>query len=257
MILQIKKQAAAALVAGVFAAVSNFAIAADVRIGTEGAYPPWNFIDDSGKLAGFEIDLGNALCEKAGVSCEFVQNEWDSIIPNLLAGNYDVIMAGMSITDERRETIDFSEEYFPSSPSMFAAAAGAELDFDNLSGVKIGAQGATIQADHLEAAMAEGNTLLTYETPDQSVADLMAGNIDLLFADGDYLIPVVDGSGGKLEFTGPKVSLGGGVGMGMRKDATELQEKMAAALVELKADGTLDKLIKESFEKVETNYAGN
>ena len=185
MILPIKKQTAAAIVAGVFAAVTNFAYAADVRIGTEGAYPPWNFIDDSGKLAGFEIDLGNALCEKAGVSCEFVQNEWDSIIPNLVAGNYDVIMAGMSITEERRETIDFSEEYFPPSPSLFAAAAGAELDFDNLKGVKIGAQGATIQAAHLEEAMADGNTLLTYETPDQSVADLMAGNIDLLFADGD------------------------------------------------------------------------
>lgn len=256
MILPIKKQTAAAIVAGVFAAVTNFAYAADVRIGTEGAYPPWNFIDDSGKLAGFEIDLGNALCEKAGVSCEFVQNEWDSIIPNLVAGNYDVIMAGMSITEERRETIDFSEEYFPPSPSLFAAAAGAELDFDNLKGVKIGAQGATIQAAHLEEAMADGNTLLTYETPDQSVADLMAGNIDLLFADGDYLIPVVDGSGGKLQFSGPEISIGGGVGMGMRKDATELQEKMAAALEALKADGTVDRLIKESFDK-ETNYAGN
>lgn len=232
------------------------ASAADVRIGTEGAYPPWNYIDDDGKLAGYEIDLGNALCEKAGVSCEFVQNEWDSIIPNLVAGNYDVIMAGMSITDERKQTIDFSDEYFPPEPSQFAAAKGANLDFDNLKGVKIGAQGATIQAGYLEDKMAEGNTILTYETPDQSVADLMAGNIDILFADGDFLSPVIEGSGGMLEFTGPGVSLGGGVGMGMRKDSKELQEKMAAALAELKADGTVDRLIKESFDK-ETNYAGN
>ena len=230
--------------------------AADVRIGTEGAYPPWNFIDDSGKLAGFEIDLGNAICEKAGVTCEFVQNEWDSIIPNLLVGNYDVIMAGMSITDERKQTIDFSEDYFPPDPSRYAAAADSDFDFAKLTGVKIGAQGATIQADYLENELNDGNTLLTYETPDQSVADLMAGNIDLLLADGEYLSPVVEGSAGKLALVGPGVELGGGVGIGMRKDDKDLQTKLTAALDELKADGTLDKLILKSFER-ETNYAGN
>ena len=230
--------------------------AADVRIGTEGAYPPWNFIDDSGKLAGFEIDLGNAMCEKAGITCEFVQNEWDSIIPNLLAGNYDVIMAGMSITDERKQTIDFSEDYFPPDPSRYAAAADSDFDFDKLTGVKIGSQGATIQADYLEKELNDGNTLLTYETPDQSVADLMAGNIDLLLADGEFLNPVVEGSAGKLALVGPGVELGGGVGIGMRKDDKDLQAKLTAALDELKADGTLDKLILKSFER-ETNYAGN
>ncbi len=239
------------LVAGVLV---QSAFAADVRIGTEGAYPPWNFVDDSGKLAGFEIDLGNAMCEKAGISCEFVQNEWDSIIPNLLAGNYDIIMAGMSITEERMQTIDFSSDYFPPDPSRYAAAADSDFDFGNLKGVKIGAQGATIQADYLEANFKDGNTLLTYETPDQSVADLMAGNIDILLADGEFLNPVVEGSAGKLALVGPGVEIGGGVGIGMRKDDKELQEKLSAALAALKADGTVDKLIKASFDK-ETNYA--
>lgn len=228
--------------------------AADVRIGTEGAYAPWNFLDDDGKVAGFEIELGNELCKRAGVSCEWVVNEWDSIIPNLIAGNYDVIMAGMSITEERMETIDFSEEYVPSDPAIYVAAKGAEFDFDNLQGVKIGAQGATIQSAYLEETYKEGNTILTFETADQSVADLMAGNIDLLFADGDFLRPVVEGSGGALEVTGPGVVLGGGVGMGMRKDDAELQKKMGDALVAVKADGTLDGLIKEFFDK-ETNFA--
>lgn len=228
--------------------------AADVRIGTEGAYPPWNFVGDDGNLAGFEIDLGNALCENAGVSCEWVVNEWDSIIPNLVAGNYDVIMAGMSITDERRETIDFSEEYYPPTPSRYAASKGAGVDFDNLKGLKIGAQGATIQAAYLEETLGADNTILTFETPDQSVADLAAGNIDLLLADGDYLGPVVEGSGGAMELVGPGVSIGGGVGMGMRKDSGDLQAKMAGALEALKADGTLDKLIKEYFDQ-DTSYA--
>ena len=148
----------------------------------------------------------------------------------------------------------FSSDYFPPDPSRYAAAAGSDFDFANLSGVKIGAQGATIQADYLEANFKDGNTLLSYETPDQSVADLMAGNIDILLADGEFLSPVVDGSAGKLAFVGPGVEIGGGVGIGMRKDDKELQEKLAAALEELKADGTVDKLIKASFDK-ETNYA--
>lgn len=224
------------------------ASAADVRIGTEGAYAPWNFMDDDGKVAGYEIELGNALCAEAGVTCEWVINEWDSIIPNLLAGNYDVIMAGMSVTEERQQTIDFSDDYYPPDPSRYVGMADKTLDFDNLQGVKIGAQGATIQAGYLEENLAEGNTILTYETPDQSVADLMAGNIDLLLADDSFLKPVVEGSNGALAYVGPEVAIGGGVAMGMRKDDGELQEKMAAALETLKANGTVDKLIAEFFE---------
>ena len=104
--------AAAALIA-----LTGAASAQTVRLGTEGAYAPWNFLDDAGKVAGYEIDLGNELCSRAGLTCEWVVNEWDSIIPNLQAGNYDAIMAGMSITDERKETIDFSDNYFPPDPS--------------------------------------------------------------------------------------------------------------------------------------------
>lgn len=236
----------ATLGAMMFASASQ---AADVRIGTEGAYAPWNFMDDSGKVAGFEIELGNELCKRAGVTCEWVVNEWDSIIPNLVAGNYDVIMAGMSITDERMETINFSADYFPPDPTRYLAAADAEFDFDDLKGVKIGSQGATIQAAYLEENHKEGNTLLTFETADQSVADLMAGNIDLLFADGGFLDPVVKGSEGAVAYTGPEVMIGGGVGMGMRKDDADLAAKMSDALASVKADGTLDKLIMEFFEK--------
>ncbi len=227
---------------------ASAAIAADVRIGTEGAYAPWNFLNDSGDLAGYEIELGNEMCERAGVSCEFVINEWDSIIPNLIAGNYDMIMAGMSVTDERMETIDFSSQYYPPDPSKYAAAASFDGDFDNLKGLKIGAQGATIQAAYVEQNLADGNTILTYETPDQSVADLVAGNIDLLLADNSFLAPVVEGSGGAIAFVGPDVSIGGGVAIGMRKGEAELAAKMNTALEEMKKDGTVDALIKEFFD---------
>lgn len=231
------------------ALLSASAMAADVRIATEGAYAPWNFMDDSGNVAGFEIELGNEMCARAGVECEWVVNEWDSIIPNLVAGNYDVIMAGMSVTDERKETIMFGDEYTPADPSSFVAASSAGVDMSNASGLKIGAQGATIQAAYLEANLADGNDILTYESADQSVADLAAGNIDVLLADTSFLEPVVSGSGGALAFVGDKVSIGGGVAPGYRQDAGELAEQMNAALAEIKEDGTLSKLLIEFFEK--------
>jgi polar amino acid transport system substrate-binding protein len=88
-----------------------------IRMGTEGAYEPYNFINDNGEVDGFEIELGNELCARAELTCEWVTNDWDSIIPNLVSGNYDTIMAGMSITAERDEVIDFSQDYYPPTAS--------------------------------------------------------------------------------------------------------------------------------------------
>jgi len=219
-----------------------------IRFGTEGAYAPYNYVDDSGKLAGYEIDLGNALCKQAGLTCEWVVNEWDSIIPNLIAGNYDGIMAGMSVTDERKKTINFSDEYYPVALSLYAAAAGNKIDLAALKGKKIGVQGATIQAGFAEKNYAANNTILSFETFDQSVADLMAGNIDILLADGDPLIPVVEGSKGALVFLGDGVRIGGGNAIGLRKKDVELAKTLNSALAALKKDGTVDKLIKKYFD---------
>jgi len=219
-----------------------------IRIGTEGAYAPYNYVDDNGKLAGYEIDLGNALCTEAGLDCKFVVNEWDSIIPNLIAGNYDAIMAGMSITDERKKTISFSEEYYPSEPSLYAAASGDKFDFSNLKGKKIGVQGATIQSAYAEKMHGANNTIMAFKTFDQSVADLMAGNIDLLLADGDPLKPVIEASKGSLAFAGDGVRIGGGVGIGLRQKDSKLAKQLNAALAALKSNGTVDKLIKKYFK---------
>ncbi len=232
------------------ALVSTSVLADKVRIASEGAYAPWNYMDDSGKLAGFEIDLGNELCARAKLECEFVANEWDTIIPNLVAGNYDAIMAGMSITDERKESIDFSDEYFPADPSLFAVSKSTgALDVMNIKGLKIGVQGATIQAAYAEEHYGAANDILSYETGDQSVADLMAGNVDAVLADGSFLEPVVEGSNGMIVFSGDGITIGGGVGIGMRKGSNDLAAKMKAALDSVKADGMLDKLIMEYFKK--------
>ncbi|WP_248306423.1 transporter substrate-binding domain-containing protein [Devosia oryzisoli] len=219
-----------------------------VRIATEGAYAPWNFLADDGKPAGYEIDLGNAICAKAELSCEWVVNDWDSIIPNLLAGNYDAIMAGMSITEERLQTINFSDEYFPADPSRYIAPTGSSVDFDNLKDVRIGVQGGTIQASYAEQNLAADNTIVSFTTADQAVADLAAGNLDVIFADGAYVDPIVAASSGSIDYAGPEVNIGEGMGVGLRKDDTELKGKLDAALQALKADGTVDKLIAQWFD---------
>lgn len=235
------------LAAAAVLALTGAASAQTVRLGTEGAYAPWNFLDDSGSVAGFEIDLGNELCARAELTCEWVVNEWDSIIPNLQAGNYDAIMAGMSITEERQQTIDFSDNYFPPDPSAYVAAAGAGLDLENPSGLKIGAQGATIQHAYVEENFADGNTIQAYETADQAMADLLAGNLDAILADSAYLEPIVEGNSA-IEFTGPEVLIGGGVGIGLRKADDELEQKLNDAITSVKEDGTLDELIAKWFE---------
>ncbi len=241
------------IAAAALAALTVGAQAADtIRIGTEGAYAPWNYVDDNGKIAGFEIELGNTLCEKAGLTCEWVQNEWDTIIPNLIAGNYDVIMAGMSITDERMQTIDFSDNYYPPDPSKYVTSAGADIDFDAMSGLKIGVQGATIQAAYAQENFSANNTVVSFETADQSIADLSAGNVDVVLADGGYLDPIVSASNGALMFAGPDVMIGGGVGAGLRKDDDELQAKLDEAIASMKQDGSLNALIVDWFDPPNT-----
>ena len=117
-----------------------------VRMGTEGAYPPYNFINDEGEVDGFERELGDELCRRADLECVWVTNEWDSIIPNLLEDKYDTILAGMSITDERDELIDFTQPYSPPTPSVYMALAGAGNEA--VDGT-VAAQVATIHADYL------------------------------------------------------------------------------------------------------------
>jgi polar amino acid transport system substrate-binding protein len=219
-----------------------------VRIATEGAYAPWNFLNDAGQPAGFEIDLGNAICVQANLTCEWIINDWDSIIPNLLAGNYDVIMAGMSITEERLATIDFTQNYFPPDPSKYVAPAGSTLDFAALSGARIGVQGGTMQAGYADENLSANNTVIAFATADQAMADLAAGNLDTILADGAYLEPIVTASGGGLEFYGDDVMIGDGVGAGVRKDDPALKATLNDALTALKKDGTVDKLIAQWFE---------
>ena len=227
---------------------TSSAFAETVRMGTEGAYAPYNFVNDNGEIDGFERELGDKLCEIAELECTWVKNDWDTIIPNLVSGNYDVIIAGMSITAERDETIDFSQEYFPPDPSAYLALAGSKDEAAN--GI-VAAQTATIQASYVTES---GATLVEFATPDETIAAVKNGEADAVLADHAFLKPIVDESGGDLMFLESNVQIGGGVGMGFRESDTELKASFDAAIDAVKKDGTLNELIAKWFDGKKTNY---
>lgn len=230
-----KKLMMSAVIWGITAGLSLAGSHSVIRMGTEGAYPPWNFVDDNGEVAGFERELGDELCKRAELNCEWVLNDWDSIIPNLVSGNYDTIIAGMSITDDRKEKIDFTTNYTQPDPSSYLAAS---KDANWSTGV-IAAQSNTIQASYI-AEM--GATLVEFATPEETIAAVRNGEADAVLADDSYLRPIAAEEPG-LMFVGNRPLIGGGVGIGIRKSDSELRNKFTAAIESMKADGTLNALI--------------
>ncbi|WP_120635071.1 transporter substrate-binding domain-containing protein [Ruegeria sp. EL01] len=228
------------LTTAALALTAGMAMADTVRMGTEGAYPPYNFINDAGEIDGFERELGDELCKRAELDCEWVKNDWDSIIPNLVSGNYDTIAAGMSITDERDEVIDFTQDYFPPTASAYVATSDAA----DVTGGVVAAQTSTIQAGHVAES---GATLVEFATPEETIAAVRNGEADAAFADKDYLVPIVEESGGELVVIGEDVPLGDGVGLGVRESDGELRDKFDAAITSMKEDGSLNTMIIKWF----------
>ncbi|MEO0358770.1 MAG: transporter substrate-binding domain-containing protein [Pseudomonadota bacterium] len=226
--------AALALTAGMTFAASH---GETIRMGTEGAYAPYNFLDDNGEVAGFERELGDELCARAELTCEWVTNEWDSIIPNLVSGNYDTIMAGMSITAERDEVIDFTQGYTQPDPSVYLAMS----DGVDLAGGVIAAQTSTIQAAFIASS---GATLVEFATPEETIAAVKNGEADAVLADKSFLEPIA-AEDGDLMMLAQQELIGGGVGMGVRESDGELRMKFDAAITSMKEDGTLNALIEK------------
>jgi len=209
-----------------------------IRLGTEGAYAPYNFLNDDGEVDGFERELGDELCKRAELKCEWVTNDWDSIIPNLVSGNYDAIIAGMSVTDERKKVIDFFENYTQPDPSVYLVA----MDDVDVETAVIAAQSGTIQASHI--ADMEGATLLEFATPEETVAAVRNGEADAVLADKAFLAPLAEAES-ELSLMEQDVLIGGGIGMGLRQSDTELRDMFTAAIQSMKEDGSLNVLIEK------------
>ena len=226
------------------------AIAADkLRIGTEGAYPPFNLIDASGKVVGFDVDIANALCAKMKAECEVVTSDWDGIIPALNASKFDFIVASMSITEERKQAVDFTDPYY-TNKLQFIGPKGTEFKTDkaSLKGKVIGAQRATIAGTWLEDNMDGVVDINLYDTQENAYLDLTSGRVDALLADKyanyDWL---KSPAGQAYEFKGEPVNDDDKVGIALRKGDNELRAKLNLALKEIVEDGTYKKINDKYF----------
>src|SRR6516225_3480689 len=247
-----------------------------VVIGMEGAYEPWNLTDSSGKIVGFEVDLANDVCKRAGVECKVIAQDWDGMIPGLKAGKFDVIMDGMAITDERKKEIDFSKPY-AASPGSFLApkdsplakttGAGTLINLDKdpapgeaaiksvqaaLKGKTLGVQVSTTHANFAGQYLKDIATVKEYKTTDDRDLDLKSGRLDAVLDDYTTVIAAAEKPDAKdLAIVGPRF-IGGvfgvGAGMGIRKSDADLTAKFDKALAEAIADGSVKKYSEQWFK---------
>ncbi len=247
--------------------------AGSIKIGTEGAYPPWNSKDASGKLIGFEVELANALCEIMKHNCTIVEQDWDGMIPALTSKKFDAIMAGMSITEERMKTINFSQGYADEVASLAVMKGSSIENMDtpeginlnlggsdvekalktltsSLSGKTVCTQIGTIHQNFLESGDVGKINLKTYKTQDEVNLDLTNGRCDVALAAAVAFTDYAEKSGEAVVLTGPTFSggaFGNGVGVGIRKGDSKLLNDFNAAIDKARDDGIISKLATKWF----------
>ncbi len=226
-----------------------------LRVAVEGADPPFNYIDKDGNLAGFDVDIADALCARLHMRCELVQQDWDGMVPGLLLGKYDAIVSSMAITDSRKHVMIFAGPYYGSIPARFIARKGLAIEATplGLADKRVGVQRATIQEKLLRVHFPEAVPAL-YDNQEEVEVDLAAGNIDLAFADqvslaSDFL---KSDAGKDFAFVGPPVAdpaiTGPGAGIALRQEDGDLLEAINRALAAVRADGTYKKLNDKYFD---------
>lgn len=235
-----------------------------IRIATEGAYPPFNYVDSSGELGGFDVDIAKALCAAAELECEIVAQDWDGIIPGLLAEKYDVIIASMTMTPERAEVVAFTGKYaqVPQHFVMNDALADAVEATEGegiaqlqaaLEGKTIGLVAATAAEPYVRDTFGDTVTYRGYQKMDDAILDLIAGRIDT-YADGaipieELFLSREEGEG--FRFSGAALSdpeyFGTGNGIALRQEDTELLATLNAALAQILSDGAYAEINEKYF----------
>ncbi|GAA4523818.1 ABC transporter substrate-binding protein [Chelativorans composti] len=214
-----------------------------IKIGTEGAYAPFNYLDSGGELKGFDIDIAKALCEEMEAECEFVTQEWDGMIPALQAGKFDAIIASMSITEERKQQVDFTDKYYNTPPAIAVPVSSdiKGVTKEDLAGKVIGAQASTTHAAFAEATYTD-STIQLYPTAEEYQLDMANGRLDAVVDDVIVLDEWLDSEGGEcchiLDTVTPPVEIyGEGIGIALRKGSDELREKFNAAIKAIRENG--------------------
>ncbi len=228
--------------------------AAELRVGVEGAYPPFSWKESDGTLKGFDIEIAEALCAEMGRECVLIEQDWDGMIPALLARKYDAIIASMSITEERKKRVNFTDKYY-NTPAKFVARKGSDLEISKagLEGKRIGLQRGTTHQCFMEK-MYPGAELVLYATQEEVFQDLAIGRIDAQFSDS---IAADDGflktdAGKDFAFIGPDQHdmecHGEGAGIAVRKQDDALRQELNQAIKAIRANGVYQKINAKYFE---------
>lgn len=224
----------------------------EIVIASEGAYPPFNFMDSNNKLQGFDIDITNALCDKMQVKCTIVAQDWDGMIPALLAKKFDAVVASMTITEERKKQIDFTDRYYRTPLSVAVPKDSKIKDTTpaSMKGLMVGAQSSTTQSIYAEDVYGKaGASAKLYPTQDEANADLANGRLDASVADKFVLVEWLKNTGkdcckllGDIEGTMSEA------GIAIRKEDKDLKERFNKAIKDIVADGTYKKIQDKYFE---------
>ena len=233
---------------------TSAAFAADkIKIGTEGAYPPFNTLTADGKLEGFDIDIANALCAQMKAECELVTQDWDGMIPALQAKKFDAIIASMSITPERKKQVAFTNKYY-TTPLALVALKDSSLsgtDGEAVKGKTVGAQASTTQADYAQDVYAKaGADVKLYPTQEEAVTDLVNGRLDAVLSDKFVLVDWMKNGSAKdcCKMIGDVKGTETEAGIAIRQEDNELREKFNKAIDAIVADGTYKKIQAKYFD---------
>jgi lysine/arginine/ornithine transport system substrate-binding protein len=253
------KKLLAALTIALLATASIAAHAKDwstIRFGVDASYPPFESKGSDGKLAGFDIDLGNEICARLKAKCVWVENDFDGMIPALKAKKFDGVLSSMSMTPQRAEQIAFSAKLF-NTPTRLVAKKGSDIKPtpESLAGKSVGVEQGTIQETYAKTYWEpKGAKVVPYQNQDQVYADLISGRLDAALQDAVQaeigFLKTPRGAG--FQFVGgdlvDKKILGEGAGIGMRKEDTDLKAKVDKAIADIIKDGTYKKLEKKYFD---------
>lgn len=218
-----------------------------LRVATEGAYAPFNYSDSAGNLAGFDVDIANALCEQMQVKCEIEAQDWEGIIPGLKAKKYDAIIAAMSVTPERAEQVDFTDPYFTNS---LVFIANKDSDFDPsqaeaINSSEIAAQRSTISSQWLEANYPKASIKM-YDTLNNAFLDLESSRVDAMISDKLPALEWLSKNETGFEVKGSEIEIDDNLAIAVRKQ-DPLKQDINEALATIKANGTYDRIKEKNF----------
>ncbi|OYR14914.1 ABC transporter substrate-binding protein [Brucella thiophenivorans] len=224
----------------------------EIKIATEGAYPPFNFVAADGSLQGLDVDIANALCKAMDAKCTIIANDWDGMIPGLQTNKFDAVIASMSVTEERQKQVSFTDKYYstPLSVAVPKDSAITSLDAEAFKGKTVGAQGSTTQGTYAEDVYGKsGAEVKLYPTADEANADLKSGRLDAVVSDKFPISDWIKADGADCcKLIGDVPGTQTDTAIAVRTDDNDLREQFNVAIKKIRDDGTYATIVKKYFD---------